>query len=307
LEEVLKQQTEDVRGFLLKTSILERFVGPLCDSLTGRGGSQQTLAKLESSFVGFLIPLDESRQWYRYHHLFAELLRHELEVTSDVRELNELHRRASQWYEDNGCPVDAIQHAVAVQDWERAIKLIYPQTDGYIKRGEFGTLYGWFQAIPERLLRGHPRLYAQYARILITLGSLDAAEAVLHYLEETADTSARGQGELAFYRTLLANRQGNIGLRIESAERALALLPPEELHMRALMSFHLGLVRHNQSRFEEARLLLTDACEMARQVGDYWIHAYAVRLERLVIALHETVDRGLGSRVRSTPGCRHKT
>ncbi|HEX9976361.1 MAG TPA: hypothetical protein VGA82_03835, partial [Dehalococcoidales bacterium] len=140
VEEVLRRQSPEVQDFLLKTAVLERLTGPLCDSVTGHNDSQEMLIKLESAFGGFLVPLDESRQWYRYHHLFAELLRHQLERISGAEEVTLLHQRASQWYEDNKLPDDAIHHSLVARDWERAMRLITGVADNRIRRGEIVTV-----------------------------------------------------------------------------------------------------------------------------------------------------------------------
>jgi LuxR family maltose regulon positive regulatory protein len=122
MEEVLQRQSEDVKDFLLKTSVLERLTAPLCDSITGSSDSHDMLLKLEHDNL-FIAPLDESRQWYRYEHLFRDLLSHQLEVTLGVRDIAVLHRRASHWYEQNKYPDDTIHHALAAQDWESAMRL----------------------------------------------------------------------------------------------------------------------------------------------------------------------------------------
>ena len=111
IEEVFKQQPADVQDFLLKTSILDRFTAPLCDAVAARDDSRELLLALEQANL-FIVPLDESRQWYRYHRLFADLLRHRLEIESPDG-IAHLHRRACQWYADHGFPADAIHHALA--------------------------------------------------------------------------------------------------------------------------------------------------------------------------------------------------
>jgi LuxR family maltose regulon positive regulatory protein len=151
MEEVLQKQTVDIRDFLLKTSLLERLSGPLCDAVTERKGSQDILLNLERGHL-FVVPLDVSRQWYRYEHLFADLLHHQLEVVSGARQVTELHQRASQWYEDNNFPDEAIQHALAAQDWDRASVLITEQGNKKRQSGEFVTLLNWLQQLPEEVI-----------------------------------------------------------------------------------------------------------------------------------------------------------
>jgi len=276
MEELLKQQPAEIRDFLLQTSILERLSGPLCDAVTGRSRSQETLIELESSFGGFLVPLDESRQWYRYHHLLAELLRHQLERVSEADKVTQLHRRASRWYEDNKFPDDAIHHALVPGDSEKAMRLIYAQSEERIRRGEMRTLLNWLQLIPDEILHTHPRLYSQYGNVLVTAGQFDAAEAALSYLEQTAQGDANLQGEVAVSQATLARRRGDISLAIELAEKSLSLLSPDNLPTRARASLVLGfVVRDDPGLFEKAWSRLTDAYDMARRVADYWVAASA--------------------------------
>jgi LuxR family maltose regulon positive regulatory protein len=111
VEEVLRRQPDQVRSFLLRTSILDRLSGPLCDAVTGHAGGRATLEGLDRANL-FVIPLDDSRRWYRYHHLFADVLRAHL-VEEQPDQMADLHRRASEWFEQNGEPSEAIRHAVA--------------------------------------------------------------------------------------------------------------------------------------------------------------------------------------------------
>ncbi len=123
IEEVLQRQTGDVQDFLLKTSVLEKLTAPLCDELTGRTDSRELLPALERANL-LLVPLDESRQWFRYQHLFADLLRHQLAKAGGEDAVADLHRRASGWYKANGFPREAIDHALAARDWDAAADLI---------------------------------------------------------------------------------------------------------------------------------------------------------------------------------------
>ncbi len=139
IEEVLQQQPADVQEFLLMTSVLDRFTAPLCDAVTERSDSHNVLQSLGHANL-FIIPLDEPREWYRYEHLFADLLRHQLSVVSGARRVALLHERASQWYETNGLPADAMRHSLAAQDWERAATLIHNLSGDLLKHGEVKTL-----------------------------------------------------------------------------------------------------------------------------------------------------------------------
>ena len=178
VEEVLQHQSEHIRSFLLQTAILDRFCAPLCNAVTEREDGKEMLDVLERSNL-FLIPLDDKRQWYRYHHLFAEVLQaHLLEAQPD--RVSALHRRASAWYEQNGLRSDAIRHALAAKDFERAaglIELAWPATeDGSIQPA---TWLGWVKTLPDELVRARPVLNVWYAYALLGSGEMEAAEARL--------------------------------------------------------------------------------------------------------------------------------
>ncbi|MFQ6100683.1 MAG: hypothetical protein ACE5OS_05545 [Anaerolineae bacterium] len=140
IEEVFQRQPAAVQDFLLKTSILDRFTAPLCDAVAERDDSRDVLLALEQSNL-FIVPLDESRQWHRYHRLFADLLRQQLRIAGMESLAPELHRRASRWYEAAGHLAEAVQHALAASDWERAATLILDGSESTLKRGEVTTLF----------------------------------------------------------------------------------------------------------------------------------------------------------------------
>ena len=144
--EVLAGQPPELRSFLLRTSILNRFCGPLCDAVTGRDDSTERLAELERSNL-LLVPLDTRRQWYRYHHLFGDLLRHELEANERAT-LPELYRRASTWCRDAGVIVDAAEYAIAAGDLRAVAELVGRSYALFVDRGQIATVAGWLEAIP---------------------------------------------------------------------------------------------------------------------------------------------------------------
>ncbi len=146
-DEVLQQQPEDIRTFLLQTAILDRLSGPLCDALTGRIDSDRLLAHLEAANL-FVIPLDEERRWYRYHHLFSDLLRNQL-TRSQPELIPELHRRASRWYEENGDIQAAVDHALQDTDLTQAAHLIEQHAIPKLYQGEVAMVVGWFDRLPE--------------------------------------------------------------------------------------------------------------------------------------------------------------
>jgi len=268
MEEVLQKQTQGVRDFLMKTSVLERLSAPLCDAITERQDSQDILLELERGHL-FIVPLDESRQWYRYEHLFADLLRHQCETVHGTEQVIALHRQASQWYEDNNRPDEAIHHALLAKDWETSMRLIYARCEELRKRGQFDTLLSWLQVIPEEILRTHHRLYSQYASYLTVVSQFDAAEAALSYLANEVHDDADIQGEAAFSLSNIARMRGDFPRSIDMAEKALSILPPGNIAMRARANWNLGYVLYDSGRFREAEVRLTDAYKLGQQAKDF--------------------------------------
>ncbi len=165
VEEVLDRQPAHLRQFLLQTSILERLNGPLCDAVTGTAGARATLEGLERGNL-FVVPLDDRREWYRYQHLFADVLQaHLREEQPD--EIPELHRRASRWFEAHDVAASAIDHARAAGDSEGVARLLAASYEEFARRGNYGSLMGWLAALPEEMLRQRPRLALIYARSAI--------------------------------------------------------------------------------------------------------------------------------------------
>ena len=194
VEEVLQQQPESVQTFLLRTSILDRLCGPLCDAvlLDPSASGQETLEYLEHANL-FIVPLDNERRWYRYHHLFADLLRqrlHQSAASSPGDEgsgVAELHIRASQWYEDNGLELEAFHHAAAANDIERAERLMEGKGMPLHFRGAMTPVLDWLESLPTTVLDARPSLWVRYASALTMTGQttagveekLQAAEAAL--------------------------------------------------------------------------------------------------------------------------------
>ena len=199
VEEVLQRQPDHVRSFLLQTAILDRLCGPLCDAVCSEGTTSSIGTGSSAGPPGektakpcwkpwrrgnlFVIPLDDQRQWYRYHHLFADVLQtHLMEAQPD--RVAALHQRASAWYERNGLPSDAIRHALAAKDFERAaglIELAWPAAEeGSIQPAAW---LGWVKTLPEALVHARPVLTVGYAYALLGSGEMEAAEARLQDAE----------------------------------------------------------------------------------------------------------------------------
>ena len=199
MEEVLHQQSEIIQTFLLRTSILERLCGSLCEAvlLDPSASGQETLEYLERANL-FIVPLDNERRWYRYHHLFADLLRQRLQRSSTLSTgkekggVDELHRRVSEWFEQNGSAADAIRHALAAKDFERAatlIELALPEMRRN-RQGATVTELGWLKALPDELIHFRPVLSVDYAYALFGGGELEGVEPRLRDAERWLNTPA---------------------------------------------------------------------------------------------------------------------
>ena len=261
VEEVLQRQPEHVRNFLLQTAILDRLSSSLCDAVTGQEDGRGMLEALERGNL-FVIPLDDQRQWYRYHHLFAEVLQAHLREAQPDR-VSMLHRRASEWYEQNGLPSDAIRHALAAEDFEGAaglIELAWPA----VEDGSLSTKWiGWVKALPDVLIRARPVLSVWYAYALLVSGEMEAAEARLtdaeRWLEPADNMNERPKNPaaemvvvdeeqfrslpatIAIARAYHAQALGDVPGAVTYARRALDLTPEANHLKRGQATALLGL------------------------------------------------------------------
>ena len=212
VEEVLQRQPDDIQRFLLQTSVLGRLSGPLCDAVTGLPGGRATLEALDRGNL-FLVPLDDRRRWYRYHHLFADVLRARL-LDESPSELRGLHRRASEWYEQNGERTVAIDHAFSAGDFDRAADLVELAAPATQRDRQEGTLRRWLERIPDAYLRNRPVLSNAYAGSLLSTGELEGVEPRLRDAERWLDAMADG-------RDGSGGRRPEMMVRDEAAFRAL--------------------------------------------------------------------------------------
>ena len=192
-EEVLQRQPDRVQAFLLQTSILGRLSGPLCDAVTGQGGGRAMLEALDRGNL-FLVPLDDRRRWYRYHHLFADVLQARL-LDEQPGQVRDLHRRASAWYERSGEPSVAIGHALAAEDFERAADLVELAIPAMRRTRQEATIFSWLKALPDGVIRVRPVLSVGLAGALLAGGEFDGVEARLRDAERgLAIAAGPGQG-----------------------------------------------------------------------------------------------------------------
>ncbi len=283
VEEVLRQQPESIQAFLLRTSILERMCGPLCDAVLQPAGAtasgQATLEHIQRANL-FIVPLDNERRWYRYHHLFADLLRQRLQQGAPSAaeaggwDIPELHRRASAWHARNRLPADAIRHALRAGDFERAaglIELAWPAMDASFQTGIW---LGWAKALPEDLIRARPVLSVGYAWALLNGGSLEAAEARLRDAEVALGAVDDGAqiralpASIATARAYLSQAFGDVAGTLAHGQRALGLLTEED-HLRRGPAFALvGLAQWASGDLEAAHRALAAAMSGFRKAGN---------------------------------------
>lgn len=265
-DEVLQEQPESIRVFLLYTSILERFSASLCDALCQQKNSQEMLTHLEHNNL-FLIPLDDERQWFRYHHLFADVLRLRLrQMSSEQR--NVLHLRACTWYEQHGYWREAIHHALAARDFTRVSSLLEPIARTLIWRyGEATTVLRWIEPIPQDLVRTSPRLCLINAWLLLLRGShtaiegwIDAAESASAETEPFTEIDPYQQRshistvsiQISALRVLVSGLRGDIEQTLTLCQQAYLHLTPDDHMFLAIVQNAEGLVLHAQGQVEPA-------------------------------------------------------
>ena len=282
VEEVLGRQPEHVRNFLLQTAILDRLSSPLCDAVTGQEDGKGMLEALERGNL-FVIPLDDRRQWYRYHHLFAEVLQAHLQEAQPDR-VSILHLRASAWYEQNGLRSDAIRHALAAKDFEGAaglIELARPAMD--LSYQSFIWL-GWVKALPDLLIRTRPVLSVGYAWALLDGGELEASESRLQDAEHWQDMPNPERSRrmvvvdkeqfrslpatIATARAYRSLALGDVPGTIKYARQALELTPEDDQARRNEATSLLGLAQYTSGDLQAAERSLSDFHTNLRKTGD---------------------------------------
>ena len=288
VEEVLQRQPEPVRSFLLQTAILDRLNGPLCDAVTGHAGSSVRLEALERGNF-FVVPLDNRRYWYRYHHLFAEVLSAHL-LAEQPDQVAALHRRASEWYEQNGLAAYAIRHALAAKDFERAADLIELALPALLRSRQDATALGWLRALPDDLFHHRPVLGAQYGFSLLGSGVIEGVEARLRDAERWLDTMTdmnerpaaspagmivvdeeefrRLPGSIAMHRAGLALVRGDVPETVTYARRALDLAPEDDHFRQGGATALLGLAYWTSGDLEAAHRSYAEGMAHLQQAGN---------------------------------------
>ena len=287
VEEVLQRQPARIQAFLLQTSVLGRLSGPLCDAVTGQGDGKATLEALDRGNL-FLVPLDDRRRWYRYHHLFADVLHARL-LDEQPGDLPELHRRASRWHEQNGDLSEAIRHALAGEDFDRAADLVERAWPAMRQFRQEATMLGWLKALPDPLLGRRPVLSVAYAAVLAVSGQFDDVETRLRDAERWLDPAAGGddgptapsppmtvvdedelrrlRAAIAGYRAAQALAAGDVPATMAHARRALDLATDDDHLEHAAAAGLLGLAHWRTGDLQTAHRMYADCRANLQHAG----------------------------------------
>jgi LuxR family maltose regulon positive regulatory protein len=273
-QEVLWQQPEDIQTFLLQTSILKRLSPSLCNALTGRSDGQAMLESLERTNL-FVLALDDERHWFRYQHLPAEFLRQRLRQTQAER-MPELHRRAAEWNERNGFVSEAIEHALAAEDFERAAGLVEGAARLTLRRGEITTVQGWLDALPDDMVRSRGRLGVARAWVLLLSSQLESVEAWLEVMGAAAcarlatEEADLLQGEISVIRAMVASYRDDPAQVIECCQQALEHVAEDDLTMRAVVLDFLGVAYRLDGDLYRSSQALVESININRAVGNLY-------------------------------------
>ncbi|OAB43894.1 LuxR C-terminal-related transcriptional regulator [Paenibacillus antarcticus] len=291
VEEVLQQQSTNIQTFLLYTSVLDRLCGPLCDMvlLTGVGGNfapsssgQEILEYLERNNL-FIVPLDNERRWYRYHHLFADLLRQRLRQSinsslgDEGRVVAELNIRASTWYEDNGLDIEAFNHAVIANDIHRGVRLIEGEGMPLFFRGAVIPVMNWLTSMSQEEMDASPSLWVMFASSLLLVGQLTGVEMKLQAAEKALHSAERDEktsdliGHIASIRATLAVSKHQAETIIAESRLALANLHPDNLPVRTATIWALGYAYELQGDRTAAWKAYTEALSISQLIGHVMI------------------------------------
>ena len=307
-QEVLARQPAELVRFLLETSVLARLSGPLCDAVTGRADSQQLLERIERANL-FLVPLDEERRWWRYHHLFADLLQARLQQEQPERP-PQLHRAAAAWCQQHGLVDQAVHHAVAAGDAAWAARVVDRHAQALLERGEGATLHRWLAVLPPDVVGSQPRLCMAQVVTALVDGRIDEAEALLAQAERAVNLTeppepppARtpsGLGNvaatLAWLRAELARRRGDADATIRFAKETLALADADDRFLGGFGRWNLAVGTLLQGRAADAETTLAELAAELRAAGQQ--RYFAVNTHYMLAQAHRAQGR-LGAALHS--------
>jgi LuxR family transcriptional regulator, maltose regulon positive regulatory protein len=302
LAEVLERQQAPVRRLLLRTSVLERVSGPLADVLTGGSGGEQVLQQLEQANA-FVVSLDAGRSWFRYHHLFTDLLQLELR-RAEPGEVTALHEAAAGWFAGHGLPAEAIGHAQAAGNWALAARLLADHWPGLQLDGQAETVHVILAGFPAEFTAGDAELATVAAADELAQGSLEAAERYLRLAEgglEVPVSARRGQAQLllGMVRLLLARQRGNLPAVAAAARRLQALSETPDTataalgeDLRALALISLGITEFWAAQLDEAKGHLQDGVALARRIERPYLE-FTGLANQAALEIYRSFTRGL--------------
>jgi LuxR family maltose regulon positive regulatory protein len=281
-EEVLAQQSDAIRDFLCQTSILDRLTAPLCDAITGRGDSKELLRQLDGANL-FLIPLDDQRQWYRYHHLFADFLRTEMDADSQAA----LHQRAAAWFAAQNLLPEAVKHALASEDIDLSTRLIALASAEAFRLASFATLQQWLDALPDDVVQGHSDLSTYQGCLFFFNGQITRATGYADAAERNLppDATPASRGRLLSLKAHLALCADDLDATVQFSREALACLDPDDAVFRHLTSNILGQVLETKGDVVAAVDVYRQAALGEQRIGSQ-VGALVV-LTNLILSLNE--------------------
>jgi LuxR family transcriptional regulator, maltose regulon positive regulatory protein len=284
-EEVLARQPEHLVDFLLETSVLDRLSGPLCAAVTGRTDSQQLLEEIDRANL-FLVPLDEVRGWWRYHHLFADLLRARVAHERPER-VPELHRAAAAWHEAHGFADDAVRHAVAAGEVVWAAKLVERHVEALLRRSEGATLTRWLAALPTETIHSRARLCLAQAVSAVVGSRLEAVEPLLADAERAVAATgdephepsvgralsvlANVPASIAFLRAELSRLRGDAARAVACDQQALRHLGEGDWLLRSQVAWNLAVADWLRGRLGQAEHALAEVVAARRAAGEGYL------------------------------------
>lgn len=283
IEEVLKVQTEEVKEFLLHTSLLEQLSGPLCNAVLERTGSQSVLEMLENNNM-FIVSLDADRKWYRYHHLFADLLKQRV-LLKEQLVINGLHVKASDWFERNRMFPLAIQHMLQTEHYEKAIQLLVDITENMWENGQHASIISYGELLPDEIIKANPRFSLFYAWVLITAGQIEKAEPLLSAAEKiTRQKSIAGDegdpevinqkkllGKIAVAMAYRQSLSGNPQLILEYCETAFHYLSAQDPLWFSWAWYAVGTAQLASENLMESTEALKKALEFGKKSGNIYL------------------------------------
>lgn len=299
VEEVLQRQSRDTQAFLLQTSLLKQMSAGLCEAVTGCQDGQSILQDLHRENI-FVIPLDSEGVWFRYHHLFADLLQARLRQSLTAEEIAALQQRAAGWYENNGLVPEAVNHALAAKDFEKVVELVKQTAHMLIFSGQVSTLRAWLEALPKESFRAHPHLTFYLFWIDILQSKADLSEGTIREKEEvfealpssSENNHLRGELMSVVCRAIALSGHTSEGIRL--AQEALAYLPADDLASRARANSALATAYDLEGRAEIAKSLYQESFTQATAAGEYRLAAHTLMVQGLMQMhygqLHEAAE-----------------